>query len=204
MSDELDRLVLAVDELTQPRQTVSRVGYWDRSRHKKFRVHVVTHAPLLKELADAISPRYEGEGGRSAPGSRPPLRLDAIDAERAIGRGVLEWLERLALESRSVLAFDLRQLVGMAPLLPESVLVKLVSNAMGWTTLAKVVTGFEAPAFRPRAACPLCSESGSLRVRAETASAACVACGAGWRKSDATIFVLAEHIRLTNGESESA
>lgn len=203
MTDELERLALAVNELTQPRQTVSRVGYWDRSRHRKLRTHTVTHAPLLVELASATEPRWEGEGGRSAPGSRPPLRLDAIDAERAIARGVLFWLAALTVESRGKLAADLRLLVGMAPILPGSVCERLASGAQGWATLAKVVTGFEAPAFRPRAACPLCSESGTLRVRAETASAACVSCGAGWRKSDATIYVLAEHIRLTNGERET-
>lgn len=203
VSDELARLRLAVDELTLPRKTVSQVGYWSRSRHRKLRTHTVIHAPLLAELANAGVPRREGEGGRSAPGSRPPLRLDVIDAERAIVRGVLTWLELMALQTRGTLAADLRLLVGMAPILPGSVLEQLASRATGWTTLAKVVTGFEAAAFRPRAACPLCGESSSLRVRAETASAACVACGEGWRKSDGTIYVLAEHIKAANGERET-
>lgn len=205
MSDELERLALAVNELTKPRQTVSQVGYWDRSRHRKLRTHTVTHAPLLVELANVGGGGSQSgdERGARYPTSRPPLRLDALDAQRAILAGVLTWLERLAAESRGGLYADLGQLVGLALPLPDSLAERVAHAAQGWATLAKVVTGFESAAFRPRAACPLCSEMQTLRVRVETASAACVACGEGWRKSDGTIYMLAEHIRQVNGERET-
>lgn len=207
MNDALymDRLVSAVDELTLPYSTVNSVPYWDAARHRKFKMVRVDHPPLLVSLSLAVVPSGrgsdDGEGGRSAPGSRPAARLEAVDELERIKTGVLGWVELLALTSRHAIAADLRMLVGVGLNVSLVTLTRLSRDARGWACGARVVTGWEPPVFAPRVPCPRCECVTSLRIYPATRLGRCVACGVTWADDDGGFGVLVEHVRA---ESERA
>ncbi len=193
----MDRLTLGVRELTEPRRTVEAVPGWTKSRHRTVKLHTVTHPPLLAALGHAVMPGagLRHKGVRTAPGSRPPIRLDAIDAQALIVRGVAQWTQALGNAPRGTVAKDLRGMVGT---LSGAVryLDAAVKSVQGWVTLCRVVSGWETPAFAPRgASCPVCEGVGGLRVRWETETAVCLRCGVSWGALNGSIYVLAEHIR---------
>lgn len=67
-----------------------------------------------------------------------------------------------------------------------------------WWRQARVISGWDSPAYRPWATCPVCDHRGGLRINLELQSAFCTECRETW--SPATIGLLAEHIR---GENDS-
>jgi hypothetical protein len=62
-----------------------------------------------------------------------------------------------------------------------------------WWTMARIVAGWESPAWTPNAACPLCSTGGALRVRLAARIGLCTKCHETWDSS--TIELLGRHIR---------
>jgi hypothetical protein len=217
--DALERLLNAVDELTQDRITVSPVGPgYTKARNKRptkypkaiakhpaLETHRVTHPSLLAELAEAIYPggtAVDDGGGRSVPSSQPPAVLAAIDRLEAIEIAVLEWRTRLRLAPRGAIADDIRALIGEAPMLTDDMVGWLTLDVCRWATWARVVTGWQTPPFAPHAPCPACERVGGLRIRLEAKAACCVICGADWDAHDGGIYVLAEHVRIsTEGET---
>jgi hypothetical protein len=73
-----------------------------------------------------------------------------------------------------------------------------------WWTWARVVTGWDTPAWQPANTCPLCGLRGSIRIRLEEQRATCIndACRETW--DNATIGLLAEHIRRENNDTEES
>lgn len=69
-----------------------------------------------------------------------------------------------------------------------------------WWHQARIITGWDTAAFKPRATCPVCDVHGSLRVK--TDGALCVECRSIW--TDAEIGLLAEHIRSESTPEEAA
>lgn len=69
-----------------------------------------------------------------------------------------------------------------------------------WWYQARIITGWDTPAFKPRATCPVCDVTGSLRVKPE--GALCVECRSVWDAQQ--IGLLAEHIRSENTPEEAA
>lgn len=65
----------------------------------------------------------------------------------------------------------------------------------GWWTQARIVTGWDAPAWNPDNTCPVCGERGTLKIRLVEQLAMCTkdACRTTWDSE--TIGLLAEHIR---------
>lgn len=202
-----DRLWRAVQDLTQPRRTVEAVSYWDKARHRKWRTHVVDHPPLLIALERAVVPGHgaSGEHGvRRVPGSRPPLRLDAIDAQATIYGAVRVWVKRVDATSRGGVGADLALLAGLALTLPLVRLERLSKDAQGWVSLTRVLIGEESPSTALYAPCLTCDAIGGLRVRWQSQTAGCVKCGAGWRADDGSLTLLAEHVRtFADGRSVS-
>jgi hypothetical protein len=64
-----------------------------------------------------------------------------------------------------------------------------------WWHQARIVTGWDMPAFKPRGAtCPVCERKGTLRVKVDGALCVDSDCRTIW---DATeVGLLAEHIRV--------
>lgn len=79
---------------------------------------------------------------------------------------------------------------------------ELEVDITSWWTWARVVTGWDTPAWQPANTCPLCGVRGTLRVRLDEQRATCVndACRETWDHFN--IGLLADHIRAENGESE--
>jgi hypothetical protein len=70
--------------------------------HAAVRGRVVTHDPLLDQLRDAAAPTSGGTRGperRSIPDSRPPARIDPVDALATIYVEISAWHARLKLPS---------------------------------------------------------------------------------------------------------
>ncbi|GAA5154739.1 hypothetical protein GCM10023340_38780 [Nocardioides marinquilinus] len=65
-----------------------------------------------------------------------------------------------------------------------------------WWIAARIVTGWDAPAWIPDNTCPACTERGTLRVRLADRIGVCTndACRTVW--DEATIGLLADHIRF--------
>jgi hypothetical protein len=71
-----------------------------------------------------------------------------------------------------------------------------------WWTQARIVSGWDSPAWRPDNTCPVCDVRRSLRVNLSLQTALCVECREVWDST--TIGLLAEHIRAENMEDEEA
>jgi hypothetical protein len=104
-----------------------------------------THPPLLDQLRAATTPGATGTRGperRPMPESRPPLRLDPLDALAGIYVDLTAWHTRMNLPSP---ARDddwwktaLRQLVGGAPNLAPSIADQLAHDVHDWWRTAAV------------------------------------------------------------------
>ena len=79
---------------------------------------------------------------------------------------------------------------------------ELEADITKWWTWARVVTGWDTPAWQPANTCPLCGTRGTLRVRLDEQRATCVndACRETW--DSFTIGLLAAHIRTENNDHE--
>jgi hypothetical protein len=62
-----------------------------------------------------------------------------------------------------------------------------------WWAQARVVTGWDSPAWRPDNSCPMCAEHGTLRVRLAEKVGLCTECRETWDETN--IGLLADHIR---------
>lgn len=81
---------------------------------------------------------------------------------------------------------------------------RLEADITRWWTWARVVTGWDTPAWQPANTCPLCGIRGTLRVRLDEQRATCIndACRETW--DSFTIGLLAAHIRTENNDTEEA
>lgn len=166
--------------------------------------HRVTAPPLLEQLATAIY-STAAEEGRRAFGSKPSARVDALDALQRIESGVESWLKRLGLDiptrptREGTEALNVPQgLRRAAAHAPE----EIRADVRSWWSMARTVTGWDQPAWKPDNSCPLCNVRGGLRIRRDATSATCVECWETWDVE--TIGLLAEHIRTENDEDDPA
>lgn len=67
-----------------------------------------------------------------------------------------------------------------------------------WWVAARVITGWDLPAFRPNNTCPMCGIRGSLRIKWPTGF--CTQCRTVWDEEHSGLLV--EHIRRENHEDE--
>lgn len=204
-----DLLTIAdcVEELTTPRThrepytRMTDAGTMISDRH-------VTHVPpLLEQLQQAIEPSSgrSVDSGLSVPSSRPSALIEAMDTYMRIDHDAYMWCKTYAEDRRwDSLTDKLRALVGAAGRMEDDTQHNLARACRSWLTAAKVTTGWEVPAHRPRNTCPLCGEKQTLRIRlgdgvtSNAASALCVNCFQTW--DDSNIGLLAAHIRTENDD----
>jgi hypothetical protein len=202
---DLATLADAADSLTNPIRVREPIYKWDDNRNRKIvRYHDHTLPSLLDQLATAIIPGEvytEDDGGhvRSTPRSVPPARLDAINALILIEAGAARWVNRVGLTSRDRADRNIRALVGAQ--IDSDTGHEILVDLRRWYGWAATLTGWERPAWKPNAPCPICEERG-LRVRLDRSTAACVACGEGWDPNN--IGLLAEHVRQIADAGEAS
>jgi hypothetical protein len=191
--------------------------------------HFTTVPALIHQLTGA-TPQGSGEEGGSAHGkSRPAARIESIDTLILIDTEAGEWLDRLGytIPANKIDPLTHHTIVGSGCILALSRLNGLYPStdtcgrqshprekgepwccARGhlaydvkrWWRQARIITGWDTPAFKPRATCPVCDASGSLRIKTE--GALCVECRSLWDAQQ--IGLLAEHIRSENEPDEAA
>lgn len=203
----LEKLTDAVNELTQPRTHREGLSPDQAPLHARTRkpIHgavVTTVLSLLDQLELAVEPSGSTSAGHRVPGSTPAARMDAINALLVIDTEVSQAVGVYLDEERPTIAANLRALVGLACELGPLDQKDLARMAGRWHTMAAIVTGWEVPPRRLHNTCPLCAAKGSLRIRVDVNSGSgtglCVECQETW--DEATIGLLAEHIRAENGE----
>lgn len=192
-----------------------------KSSRGQHRYHVTQSPPLLAQLYQSSVPLGSVEAGAVTPAtSRPAARVDAIDTAVRIDADAGRWLEQLGATGRSVPVARIRTLGSLIPSLERCHRRQPFRDEHGrvicctahqveadigrWWTWARVVTGWDMPAWQPDNTCPLCGTRGTLRVRVTEQLATCVndACRESW--DDTTIGLLADHIRAENHEDEEA
>jgi hypothetical protein len=138
----------------------------------------------------------EGEqGGRGAPTSKPATRLEAIDMLALIRRESNAWLLELGLTATPPDTINrLNRLHGLYPSTQGEVRSRLEGDVKSWWHQARIVTGWDMPAFKPTGArCPVCETTNTLRVKVDGALCVEAKCRTRW---DATeVGLLGEHVR---------
>ncbi|MBM7788866.1 hypothetical protein [Tenggerimyces flavus] len=170
-------------------EATSKRGRWRRTS----RYHETEHPSLLEQLLGAVDPSRSAEEGTGIArpyGSAAAARLDAIDAALRIDREAAAWLRALGKDDPGDTIACVRQL---GPHLRNT---EIARDVRRWWTWARVLTGWDSPAWRPDNTCPLCGVRGILRVRLDKRSAVCIGCWETWDTE--TVGLLADHIRAEN------
>lgn len=192
-----------IRELTEPHThtepyTIRERGGWTNRRH-------VTRAPaLLAQLwANDIPSGAAEEGPRAGFGSKPAARLDALDTAARIDLEANRWITDLGETAPLDTVRALRRLHSLAVSADPVQRRAITHDAKRWWIRARVVTGWDSPAWTPDNTCPQCGERGTLRVRLADRIGMCTedGCRATWDPQ--TIGLLADHIRAES-EAERA
>jgi hypothetical protein len=181
--------------------------------------HHTTVPALIHQLTGATPQGSREETGSQHGKSRPAARIESLDTLILIDTEAGEWLDRLGYtipankidpetQASIVGSGCITALLRLGGIYPSTdTCGRLTHNhesqiwccARGhlkhdvrrWWNQARIITGWDIPAFKPRATCPICDASGSLRVKLD--GALCVECRSLW--DGAQIGLLAEHIR---------
>lgn len=164
-----------------------------------IRTHRTRVPPLITQLWAGITHTSES-GTRPGYASKPTARLDAIDTAVRIDREASRWVRDLGhpdpvdLEGQpgTGAIACVRLLASLAPTHPHS-RAAITTDVRRWWTMARVTTGWDAPAWRPRITCPACKQRGTIAIRLLAELATCTHCGATWNHD--TIGILAAVVR---------
>lgn len=174
-----------------------------RGRTWYGRNHVTKVPPLIAQLwANDVPSTSAQDGPRPGFTSKPAARLDALDTATRIDIQAHRWVTDLGEQPRGLDTIVLiRQLHGLFPSAQLVTRRAITSDVRSWWTQARIVTGWDSPAWSPDNTCPQCGERGTLRIRLGDQLGMCAndACRVTW--DHATIGLLADHIRA---ESEAA
>lgn len=162
------------------------------------RYHSSIAPPLILQLLDAVEPSSSTEAGSGVAriaASRPAAAIDAIDTAFKIAVDAARWCRVLGVD-------DIDDTIPLVRrLLPHALQNKdLAEDIHRWWTWARVITGWDRPAWQPANTCPICGVRGTLRVRVVERLATCTGCRETW--DELNIGLLAEHIQTENHENE--
>lgn len=181
------------------------------------RHHRIAVPSLLVQLDASLTASSEGAGASRPAESRPTANLDAIDTAGLIETEAGKWLRYLGADDPLEVTARVRRLASLLPglerchrrhpLREEGMVLccraHQIEVVIGqWWVQARVITGWDMPAWDPNNTCPLCGVRGRLRVRFLEQLAFCLHCRESW--DDTTIGLLADHIRTENHEDEEA
>lgn len=191
-----------ITELTAPHTVtahyVTRVGTtWIGQNHR------TKAAGLLWQLAHSDPSKGSVEGATAkAFESTVISRTDALDLITHIREEVAEWLDDLGWTTPPNLADAIRLLGSLAVSADKATAKEITYAVRGWWIQARVVTGWDSPAWSPDNTCPACEERRTVRIRAAERIASCIHCRAKWDESN--ISLLADHIRRENDKPKPA
>lgn len=177
--------------------------------------HFTRVPPLLAQLRYADWTKGSERGG-SGFESRPAASIEALDTLVSIDLEAARWVRDLGEDDPSTTIGCVSLLGG---LLPSANRCKshrgeqvdgdwcctwhwVEHDVRRWWTQARIVTGWDAPAWRPDNTCPSCGVRRSLRIRLAERVGFCVECRETW-PSD-SYQILAEHIRAESEEARAA
>ena len=171
--------------------------------------HTTHNAALITQLWDAVEASGSSEkGARAAFVSKPTARIEALDAGVRIDLAASRWVRDLGEDDPQDTIGCILRLNGLAasthncrhkPKRNKSGTITcctfhaIESDVRSWWVQARILTGWDQPAWQPDNTCPLCGIKGGLRVRVEEKLATCTKCHESW--DDTTIGLLADHIR---------
>lgn len=205
MTDHLEVSVIAqiaehIHDLTRPHLHVEAYSYDLDPLTRVDRQHRATVPALLAQLgADTRDTSVDsGDGARGTYSSKPPSRLDALDTVARIDLGAARWIRDLTGEwsdPDADTASVVRRVGALAASCTPAQQRAVARDVRGWYVAARVVTGWDSPAWAPDATCPVCEERGTLRIRLHERVGMCTdpECRAWWDAS--TIGLLADHVR---------
>lgn len=193
-----------VNELTQPYK--HREHYTTRVGATTFGLdHVTAVPPLLHQLQfGTATVTGEDRGGGGGYESQPVASLHSIDVFITIDKNAARWVRELGEDDPDDTLACVKRLPALARSLPPPCRVSkrkrgcctfhdLERDVRHWWIMARVVTGWDSPAWRPDNTCPMCGARNTLRVKLVDQVALCAECHEAW--DQATIGLLAEHIR---------
>lgn len=189
--DAGDHLRLMIAELTRPHRHRERYTAehgqttWSRFHHTRV-------PPLLVQLGspDPVSGDTSRSGGFE---SRPALSIDAYDTLVRIDLAAARWVRDLGEDDPDTTVACVQLLAGLAASAHRCTRRtavrdkatrkvtcctwhRLDDDVRAWWQQARVITGWDSPAWRPDATCPACGVRGSLRIRLEDRTGVCVEC----------------------------
>lgn len=179
-----------VRELTD--RHVHRERYETHRGHTKvMQDHITTNPALLDQLERAVQAGGVGDDGQRGYTSKPTARLDALDTLIRIDYEARDTLTALGGDSNADTKTVIRRIAATDPGNP---------HIKRWWTWARVITGWDLPAWSPDNTCPACATRGTLRIRLIEHIASCIndQCRAIWDHT--TIGLLADHIRSENDD----
>jgi len=179
--------------------------------------HITTVPPLLWQLEHAV-PTSSGDTSPGGYRSQPAAWLESLDTLARIDLEASRWVTDMGASDNGSTIDVVTRLGGLLPSAhrcdrPHGRCDKdaqepssgwccrwhaVEHDVRRWVTQAKVVTGWQTPAWRPDNTCPMCGHRGGLRVRLSDQSALCIECRETWAPGN--IGLLAEHIRRENAE----
>lgn len=195
-------------ELTRPHHHAER--YTQNRGPTTITKNHVTRVPSLLHQLEHAEPA--GSGARTNTAgfeSRPAARIEATDTLIRIDLEAAAWIRDMGEDDPPDTTACLQRLAGLLPTTHRCHRHTPTKNSHGtptcctwhtiehdvhrWWTQARIVTGWETPAWRPDATCPECHHRGGLRVRLEERTALCVECRATYGPD--TYMALAAHVR---------
>lgn len=187
--------------------------------------HATDVPSLVHQLLGATPAASKAESGSGAV-SRPNARIEALDTVELIDDAAGRWIERLGdtapadtwdrnrqapIRGSGTIA-RLNRLHGLHAGAPRCDRAHgrrdretgdwccdshaIEHDVRRWWQQARIITGWDSPAYRPFNTCPVCDHRGGLRVNVVIGSAMCVECRSVWDPT--MIGLLADHIRREN------
>lgn len=166
--------------------------------------------PLLIQLRYADSP---GGGSRAGAGfeSRPAASLEALDTLARIDLEVSRRVRDLGADDPTSTLACMRLLGGLLPSVDRCrrgrpkvedgsrrvvccTWHQVEAEVRAWWTQARIVTGWDSPAWRPDSTCPACGVRRSLRIRLSERVGFCSECRETWGPE--AYQELADHVRV--------
>ena len=182
------------------------------THHERFQVrrgttwysekHVTDVPALITQLQHATPSGSGEERGNAGFASRPAARIEALDTLIRIDHEASRWLRILGEDDPADTITVIRRLNARAASAEPETRAAIEKDIRRWWTQARIVTGWDAPAWRPENTCPLCEKRGGLRVKVVDQVGHCTECGESW--TPATLPLLADHIRAENADEQAS
>lgn len=181
-------------------------------------VHITQVPPLITQLTEA-NPAATGELHGTKPASRPTANIDALDTYTHIDLGAARWVRDLGEDDPPDTIACIRKLYSLAASAHHCGRAKATTDPKTrkvtccavhdierdirhWWTQARIISGWDTPAWAPNNTCPMCNERRTLRIRPDDQTAMCTNCRETWDRTN--IGLLAEHVRQENGDQEAS